>query len=351
MTDFHILTPSQQVAEHLREELVRLRWTGEMPGVPALAEELEIDPKTVGRALNILEEEGLLVGQGAGRRRKIALPSDHVHPELRIGLLDMDHFSRDRRLTQDLEQVPYTIVPSPKTLVSDLKMDLNRIKRHVRSINVDAWIVYAGARHVLEWFAEQPLPTFAMFGFMSNLPIAGAGPHSPTGYQESVRELAALGHRRIVMLSPRHTRVPEPSHAVNVFLESLNEVGITTGSYNLPDWEPDESGLHTMLESLFKFTPPTVLIINDKVTFSAVLQFLLERGIRVPEDVSLVCHEHINAFNWCKHPIAYIHWDWAPISRRLRNWMKNVSLGKEDTRQTFVKPTFVPGRTLGPPTS
>lgn len=353
MSKFEILSPSRQVAEHLRQGLLRRHWSGEMPGVPALAEELGIDHKTVGRAMTLLEEEGLLKGQGPGRRRKITLPEDHITSKLRFGLLDFEKHARDRRLTADLEQSPYSIVTSSKTLgdlaQGDVKPDLRRIKRHVASVEADAWIVYGGARHVLEWFAEQTLPTFAMFGFMSKLPIAGAGPNSSKGYEDCVQQLARMGHRRIVMLTPRHTRVPQHSRAVEVFLQSLEAEGIKTGSYNLPDWEPKDGGLHVMLDSLFKLTPPTVLIINDKVTFSAVLQFLLERGIRVPDNVSLVCHEHITAFQWCEDPIAYIHWDWAPISRRLRSWMKNVALNKEDHRQTFVDPVFLPGRTLGPP--
>ena len=105
-----------------------------------------------------------------------------------------------------------------------------------------------------------------------------------------------------------------------------------------------------MLESLFKTTPPTVLIINDKVTYFAVLQFLMERGIRVPGDVSLVCHEFIHSITWCDDPIAYIHWDWAPITKRLLDWMSNVSLNREDNEQDLFKPRFVSGRTLGPPT-
>lgn len=349
MDEFRILSPSQQVAKHLRNELLGRRWSDEIPGVPALASELEVDHKTVGRAMRVLEKEGLLKSQGPGRRRLITLPNDLAQTDIRIGLLDMDRYSRDRRLTQDLEQSPYTVVASSKTLVGDLKMDLRRIKREVRAIKADAWIVYAGGRPVLEWFAEQAFPTFAMFGFMSKLPIAGAGPDSAAGYEDTVRELAALGHQRIVMLSPQHTRQPHPSRALKKFLDTLEVEGIKTGAYNLPDWEPTEDGLHTMLESLFKLTPPTAIIINDKVTFSAVLQFLLKRGIRVPDDVSLICHEPINAFNWCDDPIAYIHWDWAPISRRLRSWMKNATLGKTDHRQLFVKPSFLPGRTLGPP--
>ena len=64
MASFTILTPSQQVAAHLRGELLQGRWSGTMPGVPALAAELEIDRKTAALALAHLEAEGLLVSQG-----------------------------------------------------------------------------------------------------------------------------------------------------------------------------------------------------------------------------------------------------------------------------------------------
>ena len=42
MPEFAILTPSAQVAAHLRGELLRGRWSGTMPGVPALAAELSV---------------------------------------------------------------------------------------------------------------------------------------------------------------------------------------------------------------------------------------------------------------------------------------------------------------------
>ncbi len=58
MTDFTILTPSEQVATHLRGELFRGRWSGTIPGVPALAAELGVDRKTAALALAHLEDEG-----------------------------------------------------------------------------------------------------------------------------------------------------------------------------------------------------------------------------------------------------------------------------------------------------
>ena len=62
----HFQSIAEQVAEHLREELIRGRWIGEIPGKNQLAEELEINCKTVVIALNQLESEGLLVGHLSG---------------------------------------------------------------------------------------------------------------------------------------------------------------------------------------------------------------------------------------------------------------------------------------------
>ena len=41
---------------------------------------------------------------------------------------------------------------------------------------MDAWVIIAGSREVLEWFVEQQIPAFALFGRRDGLPIAGVGP-------------------------------------------------------------------------------------------------------------------------------------------------------------------------------
>jgi len=64
-------TYAEQVAETLRKELQQGRWAGTMPGRDRLAGELAVNARTVDRALTMLENEGVLVPQGAGRRRKI----------------------------------------------------------------------------------------------------------------------------------------------------------------------------------------------------------------------------------------------------------------------------------------
>ena len=104
MSDFSILSPSEQVAAHLRGELLRGRWSGTMPGGPALAEELGVDGKTVWAALGLLENEGLLVAQGAGKRRKIAEQKNLTTPALRVAIFDYEPLEQTEEWSVAMKQ-------------------------------------------------------------------------------------------------------------------------------------------------------------------------------------------------------------------------------------------------------
>ena len=95
-------------------------------------------------------------------------------------------------------------------------------------------------------------------------------------------------------------------------------------------------------------TPPTALIIQEAVLFAAAQQFLARRGLRVPEDVSLICTDADPTFAWCRPTVAYIGWDSRPVVRRIVRWAANLSSGKTDVRQVLTPAEFVPGGTIGP---
>ena len=107
-------------------------------------------------------------------------------------------------------------------------------------------------------------------------------------------------------------------------------------------------GFHGLLSSLFRLTPPTALIIDGAPLFTAVQQFLAGRGIRVPQQVSLVCTDADRTFAWCMPAISHIRWDSGPVVRRMVQWAANVSHGKKDLRQTLTPAEFIEGGTTGP---
>lgn len=227
-------------------------------------------------------------------------------------------------------------------------MDVERVGRLVDQTGAHAWMIVAGSHEVLEWFASRPEPSFALFGRRHRVDIASVGPDTTPTISAVARRLIELGHRRIVMLSRRERRLPRPAQFERAFLNELAVHGCPTGNYALPDWESNKEGLHRLLGSLFELTPPTALIVHEAPQFIAVLRFLARRGIRIPEDVSLVCTDPDPSFTWCDPPMAHITWDAAKVIRRVARWASNIGRGREDRHRTDIKATFVEGGTIGP---
>jgi LacI family transcriptional regulator len=227
-------------------------------------------------------------------------------------------------------------------------MRVSQIERLVARTTADAWIVAAGSREVLEWFAASGLPTMALFGRRRGLPLAGVGPNQPRALAELTDHLVRLGHRRIVLIVRRLRRLPEPGASEQAFLGALTAAGLATGSYNLPDWEETPPGLYRMLESLFKVSPPTAVIVDESPLFAAVHQFVTRRRLLVPEDVSLASTDPSPDFAWHQPAVTHIRWDLRPVIRRIMRWAGNIARGKEDRRQTLIKAEIVEGGTIGP---
>lgn len=353
MNPLRILSPSEQVAEYLKGELLRGRWTTSIPGVPSLAAEMGVNRKTVDAALRQLDSEGILIPRGAGRKRLIgALPEDQLPAPLRLGILPYE--SADRRIDYIVEiqhmlmEAGHAPFFAAKSLL-DLSQDVKRVEQLVRTTEADAWVVMAASTDVLDWFAEgQDLPTFSLFGGGRDPRFAGAGPNKSPAYRDAVRTLVGLGHRRIVLLARTQRRKPVPGESEQTFLDSLKEEGISVGEYHLPDWRDSKESFLSCLNSLFQVTPPTALIIQEAILFSAAQQFLARRGLRVPEDVSLICTDPDPTFVWCEPTIAHIHWRSRPFVRRIIRWADKVSRGKEDLVKSYAKAEFVNGGTVGP---
>jgi DNA-binding LacI/PurR family transcriptional regulator len=347
-------TITEQVCTTLREGMLSGRWSGELPGRYRLARELGVNHKTVEAAARRLEQEKWLVSQGGPRRRRIVLPQGETAAprELRVRILPYDRPSRHLpyllELLDQLRMAGFAADYSLKML-ADLGMDAARVARFVKKTPADAWVVVGGSCEVLEWFSRQELPVLALFGRSQDLPIAATGPKMIPAMVAVVRRLVALGHRRIVMISPTERRKPTPARTEQRFLDELEALGIATGSYHLPDWEHSADGLREGLDELFRHTPPTALIFSEPLFFVAAQQHLARRGIHAPENVSLICADTEPCLEWCQPAVSHFTWDPQPVVRRVVQWAKNVAAGKKDIRQVLFEGTFVEGGMIAPP--
>jgi DNA-binding LacI/PurR family transcriptional regulator len=351
MKPFRSLSAIEQLTTHLREEIRNGGLDGDMPGVAQLVRRLGVGTKTVVAAMESLKRDGVIQANGKRKRSGIVAAGAGKKSGLRIRILlyeesDM-HSEHIVQLAFRLKERGHHVAYAAKTL-SGLHFDVKRVARMVEMNDGDAWIVQAGSRPVLEWFAARSVPAFAMFGRQFQLPIASLATLKSPAVAEALRRLVDLGHRRIVMLVREERRKPNPGLLERRFLEELGNLGIETGAYNLPDWEDNAEGLRRGLDSLFRHSPPTAIFLSEPALFFATQQYLLRNQLVVPRDVSLVSLDVHPAYWWFDPEVSHIRSDtrrWVP---RMVQWADNVANGKEDRRETLIRAEFVEGGTIGP---
>lgn len=343
-----------QTATHVRNGIASGRWAGVLPGVLNLAKELGVSKDTVRGALRLLEGEGVVSGQGPGRRRAVTGRQHRrsVRRTLRVVLLIDAHLPLNSAhsiellisIKLTLQAAGHTCVFAEKSLAQ--LATLHQLAQLVGEAKADAWIVYSATREVLEWFARQETPVLALGGRSLGLPIASAHTDVSRAMAAAVKAMVRLGHRRIVLIAGMLWRHPQPNLSARLFLDCLKRHRIRVSNFNLPEWEETPVGLESMLKSLFSVTPPTALIFVEPSACVAALIFLAGHGIIVPRDLSLVSLLPDPAFSLLRPDIAHFDWPIPALVDNAARWIKSVALGIPDRKAVLFHAKLNPGGTI-----
>jgi DNA-binding LacI/PurR family transcriptional regulator len=272
-------------------------------------------------------------------------------PACKIQILLGAELDRSRSMMVELERqlqsAGHAAEFSSKTLEC-LGRRVENVARFVDATEADGWIVLGGNHDVLDWFAHQPKPAYAIFGRQASVDLAGVSICRAGALARAVQRLVELEHRRIVLMTRPDRRAPGPGRFERQFLETLARYGIHTGSFNLPDWEDDPKDFTKCLDALFSYTPPTALILDQSHLYFAAQQHLAQRGLLVPRDVSLICNDWDIVFRWSAPSVTYIRWDSARLIRHARRWAANLARGRTQQKKSVVEAEFMEGGTIGP---
>ena len=126
------------------------------------------------------------------------------------------------------------------------------------------------------------------------------------GIREGVQHLAALGHRKLSFISgPMHQR--SAYLRKEAFLNSVAEIGVRPA----PEWlvEGDhtlEGGVQAMEQILKSKDLPTAVMCSNDMTAIGALRVLTSKGLRVPDDISIIGFDDIHLAEFVYPPLTTV---------------------------------------------
>ena len=135
------------------------------------------------------------------------------------------------------------------------------------------------------------------------------------GIREGVQHLAALGHRKMAFISgPMLQRSCQLRK--DAFLSSAAEVGVRPA----PEWlvEGDhtlEGGMRAIEQILLGKERPTAVMCSNDMTAIGALRVLASKGLRVPDDISVVGFDDIHLAEFVYPPLTTVRMSRNDLAR------------------------------------
>lgn len=345
------------VADCLRESLSRGEWREFLPGERHLCEHLQVSRQTLKSALMVLRREGLIRVAHGKRTRILRSPRQVPRRSKNVALLlnavasYRNHPLVSMRLTwlqEHLHSAGFDIRFALDARVGE-HPSLERLESLVRHTPAACWLLFTSGKETQQWFLEHDLPTLVVGTVYEGLHLPALDVDFEALCRHAVGKLLTHGHRRIALLLPE-----EPLAG---FIAS--ERGFLQGFRGTfhPDatpkvvrhgWSLEE--LRRALNTLFRqSSPPTGLVVTGADDAIATVGHLIQMGVRIPHDVSVICRDHSRSLLSVIPSVAHYDCDEQMFGTQLaRLAVKLARTGFLAPRQRMLTSCFRNGESLGP---
>jgi DNA-binding LacI/PurR family transcriptional regulator len=170
---------------------------------------------------------------------------------------------------------------------------------------------------ILEHLRDKGIAVVAVPGILEEHKLPSISSDNHMGIGQAVEHLVDLGHRSIGFISLQAT-VPDQFERLQAWFASMQKHHLTIepGSVCLAHENIDAS-YTAVLDNWCKRTHlPTAFIAGDFLMALSLLNVLQQSGVRVPEDVSIVCYDDPPAASHVAPPLTVVRQSIATLGQR-----------------------------------
>lgn len=288
----------------LREAITSGRWKDELPGERRLCEEWHISRPTLRAALTALAAEGrVIIAQGkptrvcaqptpaatvAGQPQPLTvclLSPEPLHAMPPFVLLWVDE------LRSQLASEGHLLQVHVGRAWSGGKNPARALQSLTATVPAAAWVLYRSTEAMQQWFEQRQIPCVVVGSVFKGLSLPSVDRDHRAVCRHAVGLMAARGHQRLALL------IQEPQYAGDRESEAGFEEGLQAAAArgvtgHIQRHDGNREGLLKALDRLVSARQrPQALLIARTSSALTVCTALLQRGLRIPQDVALICRD------------------------------------------------------------
>ncbi len=345
-----------QTASILREAIQSAVWSKWLPGEHYLCMHLQVSRVTLRAALAQLEREGLVRG-GQGRRREVVSngrAAGQPPSSTTVILLTPVPLEALQRFalywTDDLREhlgkagyqlevhesrACYSAHPEPALEMLALRF------------RPAGWVLYQSSVQMQRWFSDRALPCVITGSRHPDVQL----PCVDIDYRAACRHAAGLflarGHRHLAFLNVS-SGLAGDRESEEGFRDAIRTLTDPRADVLIANHDATVEDIGRHLDAWLALPArPTALLVSKAYHVLTALGHLTRRGIRIPQDASLISRDDESFLQHVLPTVARYSADPAAMARRIsRLVLEMVRDGAIRPRECRLMPEFVPGESL-----
>ncbi len=365
----HLAGPVEKDSRVLQAEIALRRnlragsWEKFMPGIRTLANSFGVSPATMVKAVERVKADGWISNEGARCRftihRDVILKSKGKEQVLRTLLLvapKSGHSEAARGTSQILLYLWEMLAPhgwSIRFHLDDYASGKRRQKQWDDLVEMEkpqAVLAVLGTPAMAAWAHDAKIPIFFCGGALEDFPVPIAGISTVLMLEEALDHLIALGHHKITLPLCQRAKSfttslkKSMSHRlIQANYDFISELNTPTTDGNTP------AAFRLCLDRAFAAGPPTAIICVEWREFIATLCYLTEKGLRVPQDISLVSLSFDHTVDWLSPSPTCFRYPLEKLAATLCDWLEDMSTYYNYNLNVQLRGIWFKGETIAAP--
>jgi len=351
-----------QIVDLLQQEILSGTLQGDIPGERELARRLRVGRNTLRSAMQVLEDKKWVTPSKPGRRRQTLKHSKKNKTDAGVSALSCegktivtlsptrleDHPSNEildfTRLNTYFAGVGANLRHRPLDL-SQLKRPAHRLQEFILQNPADLYLLQHAGKEVQKWFFQQKIPCVVLGSAWPDCDLPSVDRDQRALGRHASATLGRMGHRRLGLLYPE----PE-KRGMQLFVEGLRDSSEDLDLIIAKQDDTPESVQRALLSLVSdKATRPSVIILPRVTYVMTALGLLPTLGIRIPDDISLLCLVDDETHQFLYPKVAGYSVPMDVFPKAVFNLVVKCLMHPDAaiTEHALIMPDFAPAESLG----